>query len=81
MCDVLDRIENRGIEKGIQAGIEKGIQAGIEKGIQAGIQKGEAQIMRNMYQKGFSLEQIADVVEKTVDEVKDIVMKENPLLS
>ena len=29
--------------------------------------------MRNMYQKGFSLEQIADVVEKTVDEVKEII--------
>jgi SOS response regulatory protein OraA/RecX len=60
MCDVLDRIENRGI--------------------QTGIQKGEAQVMRNIYQKGFSLEQIADVVEKTVDEVKDIIMKEKPLL-
>ncbi len=32
MCDVLDRVENKGIEKGIQKGIEEGIQKGIEKG-------------------------------------------------
>ena len=32
MCEVLDRVENRGIEKGRQEGIEKGRQEGIEKG-------------------------------------------------
>ena len=32
MCEVLDRIENRGIQKGIEKGIEKGIKKGIEKG-------------------------------------------------
>lgn len=57
MCDVLDRIENRGI------------------------QKGKAQIMWNMYQKGFSLEQISDIVEETVDEVRNVVTKEKSLLS
>ncbi len=28
MCEVLDRVENRGIEKGIQKGIQKGIIQG-----------------------------------------------------
>ena len=56
MCDVLDRIENRGIEKG------------------------EAQVMRNMYQKGYSLEQIADVAEKTIEEVRSIIAQEKTLL-
>lgn len=65
MCDVLDRIENRGIQTGIQKGI----------------QKGKAQIMWNMYQKGFSLEQISDIVEETVDEVRNVVTKEKSLLS
>ncbi len=32
MCEVLDKIENRGIEKGIEKGIKKGIEKGIEKG-------------------------------------------------
>ena len=28
MCEVLDRVENRGIQKGIEEGIEKGIAQG-----------------------------------------------------
>ena len=32
MCEVLDKIENRGIEKSIEKGIKKGIEKGIEKG-------------------------------------------------
>ena len=69
MCDVLDRIENRGIKEGFKQGIKQGIE-----------QK-EAQFIQNMYRKGFSLEQIADVAEKTVEEVKSIVAQEKPLLS
>ncbi len=60
MCDVLDRIENRGIKEGIK-------------------QK-EAQFIQNMYRKGFSLEQIADVAEKTVEEVRSIIAQEKTLL-
>ena len=39
MCDikeVLDKIENRGLEKGIKLGIEQGIKQGIEQGINQG---------------------------------------------
>ena len=32
MCEVLDRVEARGIEKGIEEGIEKGIEQGIKRG-------------------------------------------------
>ncbi len=32
MCEVLDKIENRGIEKGIAQGMEKGIAQGIAQG-------------------------------------------------
>ena len=64
MCDVLDRIENRGIKEGFKQGIE---------------QK-EAQIIQNMYRKGFSLEQIADVAEKTIEEVRSIIAQEKTLL-
>ena len=40
MCEVLDRIEARGIEKGIEQGIEKGMERGIEKGRLEGRQEG-----------------------------------------
>ena len=32
MCDVLDRIENRGIQKGIQKGMREGMQKGLMEG-------------------------------------------------
>ena len=34
MCEVLDRVENRGLERGIAQGLEKGIAQGLEKGIE-----------------------------------------------
>ena len=33
MCEVLDRVEARGIEKGIEQGIEKGRMEGRQEGI------------------------------------------------
>ena len=36
MCEVLDIIENRGIEKGLEKGIEKGLEEGLVKGRQEG---------------------------------------------
>lgn len=36
MCEVLDRVENRGIKKGIEQGIEKGLKTGLEKGQKKG---------------------------------------------
>ena len=32
MCEILDKIENRGIEKGMAEGLAKGRAEGIEKG-------------------------------------------------
>jgi len=36
MCEVLDIIENRGIEKGLEKGLERGLEKGLEKGRQEG---------------------------------------------
>ena len=40
MCEVLDIIENRGIEKGIEKGLEKGMERGLKKGLKKGRQEG-----------------------------------------
>ena len=32
MCDVLDRIENRGMQKGMQEGMQEGMQKGLMEG-------------------------------------------------
>ena len=65
MCEILDRIENRGLQNGIK-------QGKTEK---------ELQIIQNMYRHQFPLEQIAVSVERSVDEIKDILKKQNTLPS
>ena len=36
----------------------------------------KAEIIMNMYKKGYTLEQIADVTEKSISEVEEIIKKE-----
>ena len=33
MCEVLDKVEKRGIEQGLQQGLQQGIQQSIQQGI------------------------------------------------
>lgn len=69
MCDVLDKIEERGIAIGEQRGIaieERGITIGEQRGITIG----EARMIVKMYQNGLSKEQIADVTDKKIQEIE-----------
>lgn len=43
--------------------------------------RGEAKVILGMYRKGYSLEQIADVAEKNVEEVRGIVEKRDTVLA
>ncbi|EIC94298.1 hypothetical protein HMPREF9970_2757 [Lachnoanaerobaculum saburreum F0468] len=49
MCEVLDRVEARGIEKGIAKGIEKG----REEGIKEGIKEGTVNVLISLVKDGF----------------------------
>ena len=66
----------RGLQQGIQQGIHQGIQQGIQKGIQQGILKGEhntlKRIVENQKKKGKSLEEIADMLDLEVSEVRNL---------
>ncbi|MCM1537068.1 MAG: Rpn family recombination-promoting nuclease/putative transposase [bacterium] len=53
----------------------------LEEGLQKGVQKGEAKIILSMYQKGYTLEQIADVAEKSMEQIMAIIEKEEPVLA
>ena len=89
MCEMLDRMINKGKMEGIQEGIREGRREGIREGRREGRQEGiregrreeKNQVIFNMYQHDFTLEQIATVTEKTVDEVKFIIEEKNALLS
>ena len=48
--------------------------------LERGEAKGEAKLILNMYEKGYTLEQIADVAEKSIEEIKTIIAKWKPVL-
>lgn len=52
MCDVAERLEQRGIKRGIEQGMEQGIQQGIQQGIRQGIQKGTARTLYHLVSSG-----------------------------
>ena len=49
------------------------VEEGIAEGIAKGIAKGEAEIIIKMYNKGFAVEEIAETIDKDVEEVKEII--------
>ena len=51
-----------------------------EKGIAQGRAESEIEIILNMYENNFTLEQIAVVAKKSVEEIRDIIKGSEPLL-
>ena len=52
---------------------EAGIAEGIEKGIAEGMEKGKAEVIMNMHNNGFTLEQIEVATGMTVEEIKAVI--------
>lgn len=68
------------IESSIRRDIN--IMCNLSQGIREdAIAEAQAEIIMNMYKKGFTLEQIADVTEKSVEEIKAIIEKREPALA
>lgn len=65
--------------------LERGEAIGAAKGEAIGVAKGEAigaaRLIFNMYEKGYTLEQIADVAEKSIEEVRAIIANRKPVLA
>ena len=53
--------------------VEEGREEGIVEGRAEGIAEGEAGIIIKMYNKGFTVEEIAETIDKDVEEVKEII--------
>ena len=49
------------------------VEEGIAEGIAKGIVEGRAEIIIKMYNKGFTVEEIAETIDKDVEEVKEII--------
>ena len=67
MCDVAERLEKMGIEKGLKQGIEQGIGEGIKQGIEigktAGIHDEKVRIYKRLVEKGFSEKEAREIAE------------------
>ena len=66
MCEVLDRIEFKGIQKGMQEGMQKGMQ----KGIQEGMQEGKKEMSLSLARMGRPLEEIAAAANESLETIK-----------
>lgn len=64
MCNLGQGIEDRAIEKGIEKGIAKGETIA------------KMNIILNMYNNNFTIEQIALATQYNVDEVKEIIAEQ-----
>jgi hypothetical protein len=69
--------EQRGIrigeQRGMRIGEEKGMRIGEARGIRIGEKKGKTVVVLNLYRRGFPVEDIADITNFTVEQVKDIL--------
>lgn len=45
----------------------------MEKGVEKGIEKGKIEMILKMYNKGYALEQIADIADKNIEEIKAVI--------
>ena len=66
MCDVLDRVESKGIAKGI----EKGIAKGIEKGLREGRMEAKREMAVSLAEMGLSVEKIAEAARVSTEVVR-----------
>jgi predicted transposase YdaD len=78
----LEKGLQQGLEKGLQQGLEKGLQQGLEKGLQQGLQQGIQKIQiqtieRLLARGGFSLEEIASLVNVDLSRVREVAEKIN----
>lgn len=70
MCEILDRVENRGIAKGIAEGMTRGIAKGMAEGMTKGEMQKAKEVALNLSKMGLTSDMIAKAVEVSVDTVR-----------
>ena len=75
MCNLSQGIEEKALEKGRITGIAEGKAVGITQGIAQGKTSAQIDIILNMYNNNFTIEQIALATQYDVDKIKEIIQK------
>ena len=60
-------------EKGIEKGIEQGIEQGRQEGIEQGREEEKEEMIRKLYEKGLPIKEISEIVNKTEEEIENIL--------
>jgi hypothetical protein len=68
--NMIETIKNNSILEGIEIGEARGIAIGVDKGIAIGVDKEKVEIARNMKQKGYSTQDIADLTGLSFAEIE-----------
>ena len=72
MCNLSQGIKEQAYVEGTENGIAIGKQAGITIGKREGI----AETIIKMYRKGYEAEQISDILDMEVEEIREIIETE-----
>ena len=72
MCNLSQGIK----EQAYVEGTENGIAIGKQEGITIGKRQGIAETIVKMYRKGYEAEQISDILDMEVEEVREIIENE-----
>lgn len=62
-----------GIEKGTEIGIRRGMEQGLQQGLQQGAERKLRELVKKKLDKGYTAEQIADVLEESVDIIRGLI--------
>ena len=72
MCNLSQGVK----EQAYVEGTENGIAIGKQEGITIGKREGIAETIVKMYRKGYEAEQISDILDMEVEEVREIIENE-----
>ena len=72
-----DAGEKAGLEKGKRLGLEEGRKSGLEEGEQFGREKEQKALVKRMLERGFSVDQIADLIGLPLEQIQILAEKTN----
>ena len=76
MCNLSQGIKEQAYAEGTENGIVKGVAIGKQEGITIGKREGIAETIVKMYREGYEAEQISDILDMEVEEVRKIIENE-----
>ena len=85
MCNLGEGIREKALAEGTAKGLAEGTARGLREGTAKGLLKGrneeKSDLILKMYRKKYPLQEIAELVGKSIEEVQEVIESQKPLLS